>query len=238
MKTRIVIIAVLLLAAFTLMLLFATQTSAKGQLSPLQIPYQQTTPTTTIPPTQIFTVTVIVTVTAIPTETPIPTPTLEPTIPATVTVIVTATPAPSTPTPTATPIPLPPNAPAILADIEADWLTHWNTIAQLQLEFYFLNGRPWQGLLTHSTIPADGNSAPADRLLSHPTDLTQNWIDFYSGIPTSLHYAVRIDTYDGFGGRGFVSHLYVTVAGDLWHRAIDYGGGGWTEQWSIAEPLP
>lgn len=209
MKTRIIVTVVLLLSAFTMMLLFATQTSAHGQMEPLRIEYQQITPTITITPTQIFTVTVIV----------------------------TATPEPATPTPTATPIPLPPDAPAILADIEAEFYALWAQMAPLQLAYYFQYGRPWQGLMTHTTIPQDGTPTPPDRLLLHPTDIQENWMDFMPSVNQSLRYAVRVDTYEGQGGRGFVGQLYVVVDGDTWHRAIDYGSGEFDQEWSI-ELLP
>lgn len=176
------------------------------------------------------------------------TPTQEPTI-ITVTVVITATPSPTitptlaqetptlTPTVTPTAIPLPPGAPAILADIEAEFMTIWPEIGDRQLIYYFSHGTPWQGLVTHSVIPADGVIANADRLLLHPTDSTVNWLDFYPSFPLASRYALRVDTYQGEGGRGFVAHLFIYIGADLWHRAIDYGSGQGNQEWAITDPL-
>lgn len=122
----------------------------------------------------------------------------------------------------------------IQATIDADYAVFGNSIATAQATYFAAHGRYWQGLVTHSVIPADGASVAANQLLLKPSYEAQGW--FVLGVAVlNKPYALEIHQYHGPGYFGFMAILYVTIAGNLWVRMKDsgpepYRTQGWTQQ--------
>jgi len=96
-------------------------------------------------------------------------------------------------------------------DIADAWLAaRWPTV-QTRQETYASNhnGRYWQGLRSHSSIPIDAIDSFADLLDSHPTDQVSSWNDALPGLPTNWPVLFVMDVYDGPQGMGYVGSVYV-----------------------------
>jgi hypothetical protein len=125
----------------------------------------------------------------------------------------------------------------ILAEIDARMGGHMGTIAVAQAGYRAVNGVYAQGLLTHSTIPADGETVPADRLTDHPTDQPYSWADLATTygltFPSQPQAAVRVDSYNGPAGQGYVVVVVTEISGARWERAINVGAETWrTRSWT------
>jgi hypothetical protein len=189
--------------------------TAQGEETPTRdLPTE--TPTGLPFPTLTVTATVTITPTAV--ATPEPTPTITPTA------VITFTPEP---TPTETPLPA---ATAInggvLAVVDSQLAAIWPELLAAQTRYYVENGRFFQGLFTHSQVPADGNQAEPDRLWSKPTDQAETWLflDIELFTPLArLPFMSWLDTYAAPAGVGFVfcSQVYVGVA--LYEKCLNYG---------------
>lgn len=82
----------------------------------------------------------------------------------------------------------------------------------------------WQGLLTHSVVPADGESVLADRqtLIPVQTQSPKSWAS--TGVlPTTMKIAFRVDVYLDRRGRGWTLTGLVTLAGQLWSKTLNHG---------------
>jgi len=92
-------------------------------------------------------------------------------------------------------------------------------LTQRQAAYELSHGRYFQGLDTHSVLPADGNETAAD-FAHKPTDQEETWTpsDFPAISPASL----KIDVY---GGElvGYVATLSFVYGGVLWQKAHGYG---------------
>lgn len=70
-------------------------------------------------------------------------------------------------------------------------------------------GEYWQGLITHTTRPNNGNDSAPDKLSSHPTDRSADWNAFLSfgnppiNLPASFPAAMIFNVYEGPGGWGW-----------------------------------
>lgn len=121
----------------------------------------------------------------------------------------------------------------LLAQLEADFLAYWPKLAQFQADFASLHGgKYYQALDSHATPPADGKLETPDKLQTGPTDQAEKadllWA--VAELPSKLAYSVRIDTYDGPQGRGYVVTLTADVGGRLWVRHFNTGPEGWRDQ--------
>jgi hypothetical protein len=105
-------------------------------------------------------------------------------------------------------------------------------------------GRYWQGLVTHSVIPADGIAAPADRLAEKPADVAESWADGHDPgsspgevLAATEPMALRIDVYDGPAGHGYVVTALVRHGAEVWGRSWNVGAEVWREaDWALLEP--
>ena len=112
---------------------------------------------------------------------------------------------------------------AIDGGLEAQWAE----ILRRQAEYRSAHGRYFQGLPTHTEVPADGAEVAPDRLGAHPTDQAEDWQAM--GWPTAGagKSLARIDTYDGPQGTGFALTLRVRIGPDVWGRAVQEGPENW-----------
>jgi hypothetical protein len=119
----------------------------------------------------------------------------------------------------------------VLDDIDSRMSGHLPTIAVAQAGYFAAHGCYAQGLLTHSTPPADGEVAPADRLTAHPTDQPESWLalaqTYGLTFPNQPLAAARVDTYVGRAGateqHGYVIMVEVIIDGALYRRSINVG---------------
>jgi hypothetical protein len=115
----------------------------------------------------------------------------------------------------------------ILDEINSRMGTHMGTIAIAQAGYFATHGHYAQGLLTHSAPPADGEVVPADRLTDHPTDQPYSWADLATTygltFPSQPQAAVRVDTYNGPAGQGYVIVVMVEINEVLYQRDINIG---------------
>lgn len=93
-------------------------------------------------------------------------------------------------------------------------------------------GRYWQGLITHSVLPADGISTLPDVGTKAPTDQPAPWPLALRN--TTMPMAIIIDVYDGPLGVGYQATVKVIVAGTIWARTAqvgpeNYRTQGWRE---------
>ena len=97
----------------------------------------------------------------------------------------------------------------------------------------------FQGLRTHSTIPADGTETAPDRIRpgDRPTDQTAPWPqDIF---PARMSGALTINTYEGDSGIGEVRMLAVEIEGDYWQRDINRGPDRTRDKaWRIVNLVP
>lgn len=125
-----------------------------------------------------------------------------------------------------------------------DWLTaRWDNIVARQ-ETYFVNhGVYWQGLITHTVVPAHttllfGDSL-ADRLLVTPTDQRgANWLQALTGLNLNIELfpaALICDSYEGPAGNGFALTVLAYHNGTLYGRTQGYGpqASQFTRAWRV-----
>jgi len=92
-----------------------------------------------------------------------------------------------------------------------------------QAECYGAFGIYFQALETHSTPPVDGTVTPADQLDLKPTDQPFGWADV-GGFPLTEPVAsVRIDTYHGPKGRGFVVVMTFVFDSVTYTKSVNFG---------------
>lgn len=120
------------------------------------------------------------------------------------------------------------------AVVDARLANLWDVILLRQTIHYINYGTYFQGMITHLTIPTDGQDIYPDNYGARPTDQKTNWIDFWdTAIPQTLPMALVIDTYDGPEGKGFTATVYVYYQGILYSRSKSTGpeGASRTKGW-------
>lgn len=110
----------------------------------------------------------------------------------------------------------------IKATIESRLTSRLADIAQKQSAFFVEHGRYWQGLETSSAAPADGVDVTPDRVDSRADGESKSWQDM-GGLPPMLGSQLRVDTYDGPQGKGYVFVARIRVAGQLHERRWNFG---------------
>lgn len=102
------------------------------------------------------------------------------------------------------------------------------TFETKQAAYLSTNGRYFQGLPTHASLPAHTDTATpmpvATQLASRPTDQSEDWLTFlpaWEGRP--MPAMVRSDVYNGPQGKGYVLTLAVTYNGVQYRRAVHVG---------------
>lgn len=111
-----------------------------------------------------------------------------------------------------------------------NWLTNKVPVLVARQNTYASNhnGKFWQGLITHATIPshvpATAGDVTADRLTFTPTDQAESWLDILpEWEPEAFAAAARVDTYNGPSGRGWILTVWVRFNGVTYVRAKGFG---------------
>lgn len=142
---------------------------------------------------------------------------------------------PRTPTPTS-----PPSGAQSRAAIDAAVLQHWTKINNWMNNYAAgRGGRFFQGLRSHSTVPAGGQLVAPDRLSAKPTDQAESLADLWSGaqLPGLVPFALTVNAYDGPEGRGWEAVIEMVDSGQLWRRVVHSGPETWRElAWHVVEP--
>lgn len=126
------------------------------------------------------------------------------------------------------------------SDIDSALASTLSSIASAQTTYFGTYGKYWQGLISHATIPADGNSVAADKLSLTPTDQVVTWATF--GVtPGTIPCALLVDTYkDQDGNHGYTVKKLFIYAGSQYSTTTDSGAEpGRADAWdSTADPAP
>lgn len=124
------------------------------------------------------------------------------------------------------------------------WLTNrWPMVVSRQNAYLTNHGRYWQGLITHTSIPAHESTTSADstgdKLTLRPTDQTETWLDIFPEWSSeSLAAAVVMDVYSGPEGQGWIATVFVKFNGTIYKRTKATGPETWRDSvWSIFAPL-
>jgi hypothetical protein len=108
-----------------------------------------------------------------------------------------------------------------------------------QADYFAANGRYYQALISHSSAP--NVPTPPDGLSNMPSDQDENLAYFWdiAELPASLNWSLKIDTYSGPDGDGYVLTVAAKIQGDIWERSINYGPDTWrAADWYQVIPEP
>lgn len=130
------------------------------------------------------------------------------------------------------PLPEPPvgleqDCDVIMSDIAAQ-------MALFQPVYLAVHGRYWQGQATHAVLPSDGDATSPDT--SRRVDDCGSWADQGIILPSMMPLAVRLDSYDGPSGCGYVVVGQVEIAGGIWQRSIGVGPESRSHNWLDVTP--
>jgi len=95
-------------------------------------------------------------------------------------------------------------------------------VGAIQEAFRSVYGRYWQGLRTHTVVPADGAKTPPD-LNRKPSDQEESWATFGLALPAQTEAALSVDVYESRAGHGYVVNADVIVAGVHYRRSRNFG---------------
>lgn len=117
-----------------------------------------------------------------------------------------------------------PSLPAELDYMDAQLAVFLPRLEIYQADYIADNGIYFQALQSVAIAP-DG-LAQADDITSHPTDQAAALIEMwnYTGLPVELAWTVRVDTYNGPKGLGYVVTVQTRdLAGLIWEKCVAYG---------------
>lgn len=83
-------------------------------------------------------------------------------------------------------------------------------------------GRYFQGLVTPTVTPADGDERPTDATRK-PSGQVDSWAGAGIALPANSPASVEIHSYNSPRGRGYAVILRVLVAARLWRRVEQFG---------------
>ncbi|MCL5264906.1 MAG: hypothetical protein M1343_06910 [Chloroflexi bacterium] len=95
-------------------------------------------------------------------------------------------------------------------------------LTTVQASYQHQHGRFWQGLRTHAVTPADGKAATPDTTRK-PTDEAEDWVAAGVALPASMEVAIRVDTYEGPEGQGYVVIGEIEIGSRLLRRCVNVG---------------
>ena len=95
-------------------------------------------------------------------------------------------------------------------------------VATIQEAYRSAYGRYWQGLRTHTIIPADGASAAPD-LTRKPLDQDESWSTFAFALPAETEGALSVDVYQSRKGLGYLVNMDVVANGVRYRRSANFG---------------
>jgi len=110
-------------------------------------------------------------------------------------------------------------------------------LESFQWQYHAINGRFFQALESHTSAP-DVPTVP-DGIQLSPTDQPEALAYFwqYAGLPLTLAWSYRIDTYSGPDGDGYVLSVQTLINGETWQRAVNYGPDTWrSADWYLVQP--
>lgn len=105
---------------------------------------------------------------------------------------------------------------------DAMWTNLASHVADREAAYLAINGRYFQGIRTHSPVPADGSEGAPDRSRK-PTDQAEDWNAAGFVLPAAMPASLAIHVYDGPQGKGYTAILEVLVAGKRWRRVESFG---------------
>lgn len=96
-----------------------------------------------------------------------------------------------------------------------------------QYQYHVTNGRYYQALTSHASAP-DVPTVP-DGIAVSPTDQPETlaYLWQYAGLPDALAWSLRVDTYSGPQGDGYVLSVETVVSGGTWKRSVNFGPDAW-----------
>ncbi len=95
-------------------------------------------------------------------------------------------------------------------------------LTSIQSAYKTSNNRYWQGVDCVSILPADGNEESSN-LAVKPTDQTETWNDESISLASTLPVRLRVDSYDGPQGLGYVIVGVVIEDTRIYRRSINVG---------------
>jgi|SRR3989338_2473622 len=119
-----------------------------------------------------------------------------------------------------------------------DLVTQLSTI---QTTYNTAKGKYWQGISCPTTIPADGATVAATTT-AKPTDQSEDWTNVNGvgqgiTVDANLPIQLRVDTYNGPSGKGYVVIGTVVEATRTYRRAVNVGSEtGRTQAWADVTP--
>lgn len=125
----------------------------------------------------------------------------------------------------------------IRSAIDADLAALWPQIVSRQATYFGNHACYWQGIITHSVIPTDGNATAADQLGLDPGYESDDWNAALAVSSFTKPYALEIHQYNGPAGLGFVGICRVIVQGVLYVRSQDSGPEPYRTQGWAASPF-
>jgi len=118
----------------------------------------------------------------------------------------------------------------IRAAIDARLAQLWPVVQAKEDSYFAAHGHYWQGLRTHTILPADGALLVPDIAARTPTDQPDPWPAAIKTI--AIEMALVIDVYDGPFGQGYVASVWVMVGGRIFTRSAQVGPETWrVEGW-------
>ncbi len=112
--------------------------------------------------------------------------------------------------------------------VDARLAALWTAIQTKQDAYFLAHGRYWQGLRTHTILPADGDEALPSVGVSVPSDQADPWP---VAIRTAtLPMSLVIDCYLSPEGPGYQATAYVTVGSQVYARTAQVGPETWRAQ--------
>lgn len=126
------------------------------------------------------------------------------------------------------------------SDIDTALATLITNINSAQATYFAANGCYWQGLISHNTIPADGNSVAANNLSAVPSDQNVTW-DTFMGVnkPGTLPAAVYVHTYKKpNGSQGYRIQKLFIYAAAFYSSTTDSGNDPSSAVSWGSDPLP
>ena len=111
------------------------------------------------------------------------------------------------------------------SDIDTEVDTWLNDVMFWQLDYRQNHPAYYQMLWSHADAPDYQTPASPDYLGTGPDDQGETgynvWLD--NNMPGVTAYRLKIDTYKGVNGEGFVVVLETTANGEVWQKAINFG---------------
>jgi len=129
----------------------------------------------------------------------------------------------------------------LMADLRDDVDSDINTdqvhdrLVTFQATYFSNNNRYWQGEFTHSSIPSNGVKTIPNR---RNTDRYSRgaWSNVGFRLPTTMRYAVRVDTDEIHGTQGWsVSYFSITNDILIWKRYYYNGANDWMNKTNWSE---